>query len=393
MHTRPIKTPSIPPIHNFLVEVWGRKGKLGWGMGYAGVSTTGRCSFVASSVGRCRPISPAIEVITMKHLRRGRAGFNPTITRASTRTFTPAFTLVELLVVIAIIMVLIAMLLPALNKARQQANTTACLSNLRQMGIGVEYYLQDFKNVMPLQYACNTAPNPVAYSDNIGDLLANSTTYSGIYGEPYTVLAYLDTYYLHQPALFICPAVDIDNFDGGAQPLSSSYPYDYFRSDYGIAGFDCSPAPWAAPAGPAPSGARGGACFSYAYPWPLGGTTFYDTWIKVTMIQDPSQRLMIADKGGQLFGPGNGPTAGGQNEFIDIRRGNAGFQFSPGGVDNSARHGGIMPTFANPNTNAKVNFVCVDGHAETDTYADVQMPTVLDGSNNSPYLWLGPQSP
>jgi prepilin-type N-terminal cleavage/methylation domain-containing protein/prepilin-type processing-associated H-X9-DG protein len=59
------------------------------------------------------------------------------------------FTLVELLVVIGIIAVLIAMLLPALNKARQSAQTIACLSNLRQMGLGITMYANDNQGILP----------------------------------------------------------------------------------------------------------------------------------------------------------------------------------------------------------------------------------------------------
>jgi prepilin-type N-terminal cleavage/methylation domain-containing protein len=64
-----------------------------------------------------------------------------------------AFTLVELLVVIGIIALLISVLLPALNKARQQANSLACLSNEHQMGLMLAMYESENNGWMPYGYA------------------------------------------------------------------------------------------------------------------------------------------------------------------------------------------------------------------------------------------------
>jgi prepilin-type N-terminal cleavage/methylation domain-containing protein len=79
------------------------------------------------------------------------------------------FTLIELLVVIAIIAILAAILFPVFARAREQARRTACVSNVRQIGMGWMMYVQDYDESFPP----SNSPN----SSNWGP----STTFTGKY--------------------------------------------------------------------------------------------------------------------------------------------------------------------------------------------------------------------
>ncbi len=103
------------------------------------------------------------------------------------------FTLIELLVSMGIIAVLASLLLPALNRARDLARNSVCLNNLRQIGVGLDLYVDDYAGYIPNingQYMGRSIPvarvkmGPRAVDFALGRLISNYQLPAKVFGCP-----------------------------------------------------------------------------------------------------------------------------------------------------------------------------------------------------------------
>ena len=146
------------------------------------------------------------------------------------------FTLIELLVVICILGLLAALLLPVLSRAKQKAGQTACLNNLKQLGLGLEIYGGDNNGAFP-----GIASEHNGF--NAADWIywrTNTANYP-----PYDKSPILTAVPGMQKPSLRCP-LDVSNADrlaqAAADPNNGPYLFSYSLTGYGVNSYADLPA-------------------------------------------------------------------------------------------------------------------------------------------------------
>jgi prepilin-type N-terminal cleavage/methylation domain-containing protein/prepilin-type processing-associated H-X9-DG protein len=130
------------------------------------------------------------------------------------------FTLIELLVVIAIIAILAAILFPVFAKAREKARQSTCSSNLKQLGLSMLMYAQDYDEKLCVYYVPASGSTPAGYQWHLCLLVPYIGTQTGKSSAGQAQATAIDA---EKMGVFRCPSANPNYMNGHGVGLANGY--------------------------------------------------------------------------------------------------------------------------------------------------------------------------